>query len=635
MALEARASRHGPFRFLDQLQPDHSDDDEREDDEGRGLFLCQEPLLPLRFDTGPAATAPPEERQVRHAYTQKHRGDMELVVRTGYPASREVSHSILPQMSHARAHLLPPPLPPPQLLDQLGVSSLSLLNLVLAQYVSDDEDTVAGALELLLKTVDLPLPKATRQAVSRRPLVSHVALLASLVSYPGTRASRTGPMLPEISLHTLSHLTKFMQALHTRKKAELEKAMVSWPAHLPLPFSPGVIEEMMSVTNARGFRKALFLTLTDWQTPPAVVMAGLDFLVDALRHQPSLARHLLFSPRAAPSPNPAASDAAPKDDKATIEGVLRRLLDRGKSLIDASSAEDDRYAWPFMAAVVRCLQTMLRHVSWRRSLSLVASLDDGVWEHVHGALAVDLPGGKTIEAFYTRLAMLSVQRYALETFAWVAAVASCKDEGPSAQLAKTRASQALKHLGRSQLLSSGRCLDSDFNVLHMEAEQRSAFKHGLRNLDRFRLHDWAEQLKDPDPSRLGEQAFVYDLTAVRRALHAGGEGAQRGRPHVDVAKIETAVQTLNRCVHLSGLEEKIKGNGVAFSSNLMTVLYVCRRYSTAAAKHMVNKSFKSLIQVHAPPSPSISPSPSPSHPPCPRCVIRSWCCAWGRGPWVG
>lgn len=63
-ALEAHARRRPPFRSLDQLQPDHDDEDEREDDEDRGLFLSQGSVLPLRFDQGVVATATAEERQV-------------------------------------------------------------------------------------------------------------------------------------------------------------------------------------------------------------------------------------------------------------------------------------------------------------------------------------------------------------------------------------------------------------------------------------------------------------------------------------------------------------------------------------------------------------------------------------------
>lgn len=436
---------------------------------------------------------------------------------------------------------------PPQLLDQLGVESLDLLQVVVEHYVDDEEDTVAGALELLIKNADLPLPKAAKWAGARRPLVSHLALLASLVSYSSRRfvEGRPARSLAELSLTTMSKLTRFMRTLHRRKKQELEKAITGWPQGLPLPFSPGVIDQMLSVTNARGFRRALLQTLGDADTPPEVVMAGLDFLVDAMTYQPSLARHLLFSQRGQPG-------AA---DEVALESVMLVLLERGSSLISSSDAEEDKMAWPFMAMTCRALYVILRSVSWRQSLDMMSSLSDVVWSKLSDALNREV-GTKLQALTDDYCAMLSVQRYALDAFAWATAIASSKDEGPLADAARKKATAAVKALTQTRLLTDPnrlkQSLDSRFQAGELETEERAIEKAGLKRLERFRMPDWEEQLKDGNPRRYGGAAFIYDLAAVKRALHGGGETG-KGRSRSDVENIQKAIGNLNRCSRWIGV----------------------------------------------------------------------------------
>ncbi len=532
--LKSRGRPGGSFTFLDTL---HSPDRE---DEGPGLFLARDGILPLVFEQqGLGSTASREEVEV---------------------------------------------------LERLGLAALKTLSFVLKHFLASSSVASPGALEVLMRGADVtfPAPQARHlhplsQTGGRRPLVTHVVLVASLATYGDGAGGGASVSLAVAAVDVLGLLVRYLQRVRRLRQKELVGALPDWPRHMLYPFPPGVMEDILSVTDARGFRKGLFDALARSSTPGRSVVSMLDLLVNVVRLQPSLAKHLVFF-------RPVAhADATGSEKEAKLEEMVLAVLQRGQSMVKAESnarakerLREGGSGMLVLASALRFLCVALRRATVPRRMEMLVNLDAKVWEvltwcvqYVTLEEALEVKVADVIPYCHR----LSVHRYLLEILTLLTTV--CADGEPKNQegVPSPQRARALTKLqtvvpslanalfGRPDLQALLLCyLTASFRPRFVEEwGRKAAGPHGEVRLSQFRLPDWNVMLTDSNPRRFGSGGFLFDLPALERHLHATQVGMQLS--DTKRAEVERSVRLLNQY------------------------------YSISAAQHMLNKAFKGLLMV--------------------------------------
>jgi hypothetical protein len=585
-SLESRQRQRPTYRFLDELHPDQAEgDDEGPEGAAGGLFMAREGgVLPLGFEQGLAVTASRDERAVLEELCVQGLQTLGLVVKQ-FMLDTHDGHAPLPGADE-------------------GPSAMD---------VGDPSLLLPGALDLLTSAAELPGASSMKRWAGRaRPLVTHMALIASLALFPEASRRPGRPSVAVAALDAQAVLVRYMAALRRMREREQRAALKDWPAQLPFPFPPGVLEDLLSVSDARGLRRGLFRSLVDTHTPMPTVVAALDYLVEVMRLQPSLARHLVFFRRVRREGTLAASSReADADERCpSLEAVLSKLLHEGYVLLQAKrrggaagsasasaadrkkDADQRKDAELLMASVARFLCAVLRHASKQRRVELLAALEQRAWGELASGvekLELDKPtevfvGSPLLSYCYE----LSVHRYALEAFALLAAVmGSERAEGAPATLGKAleNGRAAMDRLAGLLLASGGGAgsrtehlliyLAASYNateVASLEARVAGG-KAGQIAVSTFRMADWEAMMADPNPRRFGSQSFVYDVGAFVRYVHTSEVGALMGRG--------------------PGEADAVKAKRMAVSSMCMLNQY----HSVAAAQHTLNKAFNGMAQV--------------------------------------
>ena len=589
--LETRTKRKVPFNFLDQLHPDGVEEGVAE--EAQGLFLARDGILPLAFEhKGLGSTASREEMAVLE------RLGVASLKTLSYVIKHYLSSSPLPAPSSSSAS------PPPS--------------------SSSDDASYPGALEMLMRGADIAFPGSRSQHQSslhsssfnqvggRRSLVTHVTLIASLVTY-GEGEAAGGPNGVRLSVAAMEVLGLVVRYLHRNRRLrqkELVAALPDWPRHLPYPFPPGVMEDLLSVTDARGFRRGLFAALACPGTPGGGLVAMLDLLVDVMRLQPSLAKHLVFfRPRPAGSRGSSSSSSSgsgggreggEEGADQRVEEVLLAVLRKAQAMVQADldqeggqrqggrggktrmrEVREGGSGMLVLASALRFLCVCLRRATPARRLELLALLDPAVWGvlewSVRNVILEEATEVKVAEVL-THCHRLSVHRFVLEILSLLTTIMIDTQQQQQQQGGGNRA-QPLRNVEAAvpklvKTLLGGphvaallsQYLTASFRPKFVEdLSRRAAGPQGEIRLTQFRLSDWGVMLTDSNPKRFGSESFIFDLPALVRHIHATQVGAEMSEgKRMDV---ERAVRLLNQY------------------------------YSISAAQHMLNKACKGLLMV--------------------------------------
>ena len=575
--LETRTKRKAPYNFLDQLHPDGVEEGVAE--EAQGLFLARDGILPLAFE---------------------HKG-------LGSTASRE-------EMA---------------VLERLGVASLNSLSYVIKHYLASPTPTASspssdasgpGALEMLMRGADVAFPGSQSQhhllysssfsqaGGGRRPLVTHVTLIASLVTYGEGEAAGggTGVRLSVAAMEVLGLVVRYLQRNRRLRQKELVAVLPDWPRHLPYPFPPGVMEDILSVTDARGFRRGLFAALARPGTPGGGLVAMLDLLVDVIRLQPSLAKHLVFF-RPRPSGSSSSSSGSSSSSRVggeegpdqQVQEILLAVLRKAQAMVQADldreggqgqggrggktrmrEVREGGSGMLVLASALRFLCVCLRRATPARRLELLALLDPAVWGvlewSVRNVILEEATEVKVAEVL-THCHRLSVHRFVLEILSLLTTVIidqqQQQQEGGGSRYQSLRKVEAAVPKVIKTLLGGphvaallNQYLTASFRPKFVEdLSRRAAGPQGEIRLTHFRLSDWGVMLTDSNPRRFGSEGFLFDLPALVRHMHATQVGAEMSEgKRMDV---ERAVRLLNQY------------------------------YSISAAQHMLNKACKGLLMV--------------------------------------
>lgn len=577
--LKTRTKRKMPYRFLDQLHPGGVEEELAE--EAQGLFFARGGILPLAFD---------------------HKG-------LGSTASRE-------EMAVLR---------------RLGAASLKMLSYVIKYYLASPTTTAPsntwpshssdaagpGALDMMMQGADTAFSGSRSQDQSlyssfnqaggrRRPLVTHVTLIASLVTYGEGEAAGgvAGVHLSVAAMEWLGLVVRYLQRNRRLRQKELMATLPDWPHNLPYPYPPGVMEDILSVTDAQGFRRGLFAALARRATSGGVLVAMLDLLVDVMKLQPSLAKHLVFfRPRPAASSNSNSSSSRKEGGEEgadqRVEEVLLAVLRKAQGIVQADldrecqrqrgkggktrmrEVREGGSGMLVLASALRFLCVCLRRATPARRLELLSLLDPEVWGILEWAVQNVILEEATevkVAEVQTHCHRLSVHRFVLEILSLLTTVMIDTQQQQQQQGGESRA-QTLRSVEAAvpkmiKALLGGphvsallnQYLTASFRPEFVEdLSRRAAGPHDEIPLTQFRLPDWGVMLTDSNPSRFGAEGFFFDLPAVVRHLHATQVGAEMGEEkRMDV---ERAVRLLNQY------------------------------YSISAAQHMVNKACKGLLMV--------------------------------------
>lgn len=573
--LKTRTKRKMPHRFLDELHSDGAESPEG----AQGLFVARDGILPLAFDRkGLGSTASREEMAV---------------------------------------------------LQRLGTASLKMLSCVIKHYLASPTPTASaetphlfdaagpGALEMIMQGADIAFWGSQSQDQSpqsffnhaggrRRPFVTHITLIASLVTYGEGEAAggAAGIHLSISAMELLGLVVRYLQRNCRLRQKELMADLPDWPRNLPYPFPPGVMEDILSVTDARGFRQGLFAALARASTSGGVLVAMLDLLVDVTRLQPSLAKHLVFF-RPRPAGSSSSNSRSNSNEKGKrgadqrLEEVLLAILHKAQGLVQTDldrecqrrggkgrrtrmrEMREGESGMLVLASALRFLCVCLRRATPARRLELVSLLDPAVWGVLEWAVQnviLEEASEVKVAEVLTHCHRLSVHRFVLEILSLLTTVMIDTSEqqqqqgGGGRALSLRNLEMAVPKLIKALLggphMSAllNQYLTASFRPEFVEdLSGRAAGPQGEIPLTRFRLPDWEVMLTDSNPSRYGSEGFFFDLPAVVRLLHATRVGAEMGEEkRVDV---ERAVRLLNQY------------------------------YSISAAQHMVNKACKGLLMV--------------------------------------
>jgi len=500
-------------------------------------------------------------------------------------------------------------------LERLGIAALQSLSHVIKEYlallprVSFSSTVSPGNLELLYQTADVlpvinPGPWFHSQHRRKRlPLASHVSLIASLLTYG---ASGRGPLTERLSLvaiDVLGSVIRYVQHVRLSREEERVVAFPNWPRHLLHPSSIRASRDIMSVTDAQGFREALFATLTRNSTPGSSLISLLDLLVDITRLQPSLAKHVVFFRPQIPEKESMnridGDDGLSKGIHRTVEEVVLHVLRRAQSMAKADEKRPEclpdkskklrareirerETGMLALASALRFLRVLLNNATASRQLELLAYLDPAIWGILEWAVqkvVLDEALQVKVSEVTMQCYRLSVHRFVLDILS-ILIVMNLSIMSQNQQIESNgRRNRALCHLGTAipRLMAAlfaapdtkvllDRYLTASFRLSFVEdLSRRASGTNGKVPLDRFLLPDREEMLTDSSPRRFGFENFVLDLPALVRHMQASQLGMQMSE--AQRMEVRRAASFLNQY------------------------------YSISAAQHMVNKSFKGLITV--------------------------------------